>query len=229
MEPIKFAAEMDPELRSKREALLEAEVALKNQRERVAEMRRSLPPGPVVETDYVFREGPPDLTRNAPSELYDTRLSELFTNGPSLLVDHMMFDPEDEQACPMCSMWADGYDAVAPHVTDKTNFVLIARAPIERLRAWGRRRGWRHLRLLSSYGNTFNQDFLVEQHDSQLPALSVFTSHGGVIRHFYTTAGSLEFRHHRGIDLYTPVWNLFDLLPEGREDWFPEHFYDERR
>jgi predicted dithiol-disulfide oxidoreductase (DUF899 family) len=24
-----------------------------------------------------------------------------------------------------------------------------------------------------------------------------------------------------GIDLFTPVWNLFDLLPEGRDDWTP--------
>ena len=29
-------------------------------------------------------------------------------------------------ACPMCTMWADGYNAIAPHVTQKANFVLIA-------------------------------------------------------------------------------------------------------
>jgi len=29
------------------------------------------------------------------------------------------------------------------------------------------------------------------------------------------------------MDLFTPVWNLFDLLPSGREDWFPKHFYAE--
>ncbi len=44
---------------------------------------------------------------------------------------------------------------------------------------------------------------------------------------FYTTEGSLVERHHRAMDLFTPVWNLFDLLPSGRGDWFPKHFYAE--
>jgi hypothetical protein len=30
----------------------------------------------------------------------------------------------------------------------------------------------------------------------------------------------------RGIDLLSPVWNLFDLLPGGRgDDWYPKHRY----
>jgi predicted dithiol-disulfide oxidoreductase (DUF899 family) len=27
----------------------------------------------------------------------------------------------------------------------------------------------------------------------------------------------------RGIDQLTPVWNLFDLLPSGRGDWYPNY------
>ena len=46
--------------RQQREALLAAETALRDQREKVAALRRSLPLGPAVETDYVFREGPAD-------------------------------------------------------------------------------------------------------------------------------------------------------------------------
>ena len=30
---------------------------------------------------------------------------------------------------------------------------------------------------------------------------------------------SLDEHHNRGIDLLSPVWNLFDLLPSGRLDW----------
>jgi len=127
----------------------------------------------------------------------------------------------------MCSMWADGYDAIAPHVLDRTRFVLIAKAPLAKLRDWGRRRGWRNLRLLFSYENRFNEDFLVEQNGEQLPALSVFVKGpDDRIRHFYTTQASLELTHQRGIDLFTPVWNVFNLLPEGSGDWFPKHFYD---
>lgn len=25
----------------------------------------------------------------------------------------------------------------------------------------------------------------------------------------------------RGIDLLSPVWNLLDLTPQGRDDWYP--------
>ena len=101
------------EYRKLRDELLEAEAALVAQRERVAEMRRGLGRGTRVDTDYVFREGPADLSRNQPSDFVDTRLSELFRDGVNeLVVDHMMFAPEAESGCPMCSMWADGYDAV---------------------------------------------------------------------------------------------------------------------
>lgn len=212
-----------------REELLEAEMALKDQHERVAQLRRQLPKGAPVTTDYVFKEGPADLSRNSPQDFFETRLSELFQNGKnSLLVDHLMYAPEDDEACPMCTMWADGYDAIAPHVNHRTNFVLVARAPIAKLRDWGRSRGWKNIRLLSSYENTFNSDYGVEADDgAQIPGLSVFTRDpDGTIYHFYTITAEPAPGHWRGIDPYTPVWNLFDLLPEGRGDWMPKYGYD---
>lgn len=212
------------EYRKLRDELLEAETALVDQRERVAELRRKLPRGVRVETDYVFREGPADLSRGAEGDFFDTRLSELFGEKRELLVQHMMFAPGAEAGCPMCSMWADGLDAVAHHLGDRVSLALIARTELSNLRAWGRRRGWRRLRLLSSCQSSFNADFGVElAPDRQLPAFSVFTrDEAGDVYHFYTTEGSLAETHHRAIDLYTPVWNLFDLLPGGRGNWFPK-------
>ncbi len=103
------------------------------------------------------------------------------------------------------------------HLTQRASFAVIAKADIEKLRAWGRRRGWNSLRLLSSHDSRFNEDFNVELDGAQLPAVSVFArDSAGSVRHFYTTEGSLEFRHHRAMDLFTPVWNLLDLLPDGR-------------
>ncbi len=120
-------------------------------------------------------------------------------------------------------MWADCYDAIGHHITDKVNFALIARVQLNKLREWGHKRGWRRLKLLSSTNNTFNQDLGVEiSCDRQLPAMSVFTrDEKGDIYHFYTTEGSLVERHHRAMDLFTPVWNLFDLLLSGRGDCSP--------
>jgi predicted dithiol-disulfide oxidoreductase (DUF899 family) len=220
------------EYRKLRDQLLEAEIALKDQREQVAALRRQLPMGPAVETDYVFREGPADIQDKSPAAFRDVRLSELFTPGNDrLIVDHMMWGANDKSACPMCTMWADGYNAIAPHVSQKANFVLVAKVEIGKLRDWARQRGWNNIRLLSSGRSTFNADFHVEDEKKQHPGVSVFSREpNGKIHHFYTTEASLRPApdgnpNHRGIDLFTPVWNLFDLLPEGRENWSPKLSY----
>ncbi|HEV2037252.1 MAG TPA: DUF899 family protein [Candidatus Eremiobacteraceae bacterium] len=208
-----------------RAALLTAELELLDQSERVAQMRRKLPLVRKVK-DYTFREGPPDLSLNSPTSFFSTKLSDLFAPGKdSLIIDHLMFGENEEKACPMCSMWADGYNAIARHVSDKTNFVLVAKADIGKLRDWARARGWHNIRLLSSHDSTFNRDFGFEHNGQQQPGVSVFRRKGEDIYHFYSQTAELVPDHFRGIDLMTPVWNLFDVLPEGREDWHPEHFY----
>lgn len=211
--------------RQQREALLAAETALRDQREKVAALRRSLPLGPAVETDYVFREGPADLADEDPSRFFDTPLSSLFEGERnSLIVAHVMFSPEAERACPMCSLFVDGYDAVVKHLAHKAGFVAVAKAELGKFRRYAGTRGWHNTRLLSSHDNSFNRDFNVEVDEGQLPALSVFTKEpDGRIHHRYTTEGSLVFEHHRMMDLFCPVWHFFDLLPEGRGDWMPGH------
>ena len=125
------AARLESEYRKLRNQLLEAEIALKDQRESVAALRRQLPMGPAVRTDYVFREGPADILDEAPGQFKDVRLSDLFAPGKNrLIVDHMMWGATDMSACPMCTMWADAYNAVAPHVSQKANFVLVAKVEI---------------------------------------------------------------------------------------------------
>ena len=63
----------------------------------------------------------------------------------------------------------------------------------------------------------------------QNPGLSVFTrSPDGTIYHRYTIGAEFDEHNNRGIDPYTPVWNLFDLLPQGRGDSYPTHGYMER-
>jgi len=194
-----------------REELLAAEIALKDQVEHVAALRRSLPFGMSV-PDYVFREGPMDLTHNDPGDFHDVHLADLFTDGhDTLIVDHLMFAAEDDEPCVMCSMWADGYSAVTPHVLQRASFVLVAKADIHKLRSWARHRGWNRIRLLSSHDNTFNRDFGMEEADgSQNPGLSVFTrTPDGVVYHRYTIGAEFDEHNNRGIDPYSPVWNLF--------------------
>jgi predicted dithiol-disulfide oxidoreductase (DUF899 family) len=204
--------------RAKRiQTLKKEEIELKNHAEKVAAKRRALPPGPVVEEDYVFQEGSRKV-----------KLSQLFGRGQNeLLIYHFMYAPEDKKPCRMCNMWADGYNAIAKHVGDRAQFVLVAKAPSEKFKKWGKGRGWNNIRLLSSYGTTFNRDFNAEDEDGdQWPVISVFTrDKKGVIRHFYQKSALLDEKNFRGIDLLSPVWNLFDLLPSGRGDWYPKYEY----
>ena len=175
--------------------------------------------------------GPTDLDDEAPQAGTDVRLSELFSTGKdALIVVYLMYAPEDESACPMCTMWADGYNGIAQHLLDRVSLAVVARAEIGKFRRWGRGRGrgWRNLRLLSSLDNTFNADFAVESDGgkSQFPAIIVFVrGEDGGIRHHYTGGAIMGPDQFRGLDLYSPVWHLFDLLPSGREDWFPKHAY----
>ena len=82
--------------RRRREGLLAAEIVLKDQVERVAEMRRTLPLGRHV-PDYVFRAGAPDLGQNDPADVADVALAALLTDGhDTLIVDHLMFGAADD-------------------------------------------------------------------------------------------------------------------------------------
>ena len=111
----KYSGESDA-YRQIREELLDAEIALKSQVGRVAELRRKLPLNP-VEREYVFREGPADLEQDEP--LRETRLAELFDEGrDDLIVVHFMFEQSWEKGCPMCTMWAHGYDAIADYIAN---------------------------------------------------------------------------------------------------------------
>jgi predicted dithiol-disulfide oxidoreductase (DUF899 family) len=211
-----------PEYRKQRDALLEAEAALRDQREAVAALRRQLPTN-VVRHDYVFQEGPADLEKDAP--IRETKLSELFDDDhDELLLVHFMFDPSWEKGCPMCSMWADGYDAVAKHVRERASFALVARQQILPFRHWARTRGWQNLRLLSAHDSSFIPDFGMEDEKfGQKPGVSVFRREAdGTIHHAHTIDAMLDGKF-RGVDLLSPVFNLFDLLPSGRGNFMPQH------
>jgi predicted dithiol-disulfide oxidoreductase (DUF899 family) len=66
-----------------RAELLEAEIALRDQCERVAALRRKLPLETQVQ-DYVFEEGPSQLDKDG--TFAKVRLSELFADPGRLLV-----------------------------------------------------------------------------------------------------------------------------------------------
>jgi predicted dithiol-disulfide oxidoreductase (DUF899 family) len=212
---------------SAREDLRRAEIELMRHRERVADQRRRLPPGPVVD-DYVFEEGPADL-RAGDEPVRTVRLSELFT-GPDrdLVVYHFMYGKQQTEPCPMCTMWIDGFDGIVHHVTRNADFVVVAAADLPTLRAHARDRGWTNLRLLSAGASTFKYDLGSEDAEgAQDSTVSVFTRDDeGAVHHAYSVHPRMsEDVDQRGIDLLTPVWHILDLTRRGRGDWFPSLDY----
>lgn len=210
-----------------REKLRAAEIDLMRHGERVAELRRALPDGPAVE-DYAFEEGPADLD-SGDEPVRRVHLSELFTApGRPLVVYHLMYGKLQTTPCPMCTLWIDGFDGVAHHITRNVDLAIAAAADLPALRAHARQRGWRNLRLLSAGTSTFKYDLGSEDEaGEQDSTVSVFTRDtDGGIRHFYSAHPRMaDDIAERGIDLLAPAWHVLDLTPQGRGDWYPDLSY----
>jgi predicted dithiol-disulfide oxidoreductase (DUF899 family) len=208
-----------------RRALLAAEQELRDAVERVAALRRSLPEGAEL-ADAVLAEGPAELADDGP--VRRTPLSAVFGEHRSLIVYHLMHTPA-EGFCPMCSMWLDGLNGVADHVTENAALAVVCPAPLTEIRAWARVRGWHRIRLLSCAGTSFTTDLNIDGPEGTVPAISVLTRTGPTVRHFWSGHAIFPDGTGRGMDLLSPVWQLLDLLPEGRRDWFPANHHRAHR
>jgi predicted dithiol-disulfide oxidoreductase (DUF899 family) len=207
---------------AKREEVRLAEIELRNARERVAELRRSLPKGATIQ-DYEFIEGPVSLDEgDEPAN--KVRLSELFTAPErSLVIYHFMFGKKQTTACPMCTAWIDGYNGLAHHLAQNVDLAIVAAADLPTLRAYARKRGWDKLRLLSASSSMFKKDLGSEDAEGgQDSMISVFTRDSdGTLRHFYSGHPWLaEDIKERGIDELNPIWNMLDLTPQGRGTFY---------
>jgi predicted dithiol-disulfide oxidoreductase (DUF899 family) len=85
---------------------------------------------------------------------------------------------------------------------------------------------------LSCGDNTFKYDFRSEDREgNQDSTVSVFTRDGkGTLRHFYTAHPSMvEDMNQCGLDLLCSVYNILDLTPHGRDDWYASFDYATNR
>ncbi len=215
--------------RAARNKLLQEEIELRRVGEAVAATRRALPPGGKVPENYVFDAYGPE------GDPIKVTLAELFAPGKdTIFIYNMMFprSPDEDLPCPSCTQFLDSFDGVAEHASQRINVAVVVKTALPRALAHAESRGWRRLRLLSSAGNSFNRDYHGESDDGtqQLPMMNVFHRDGGAIRHTWGSELLYEPpvpghdpRHGDTID---PLWNLFDLTPEGRgTDWYPDLGY----
>ncbi len=217
--PVRFPNE-SADYRAARTALLAEEIELRRHLERVAAMRRALPPGGEVRGDYRFEgeQGPASF-------------ADLFGSKPTLAVYSYMFGPQRERPCPMCTNLLGPVDANGADIDQQISFVVVARSPIAKLLAWKRERGWKHLRLYSDLNDAYSSDYHAIGHDGgDVPSLNVFTRRDGTIRHFwggeFTGESADPGQDPRDAPEIAPLWNILDLTPEGRPaKWYPKLSY----
>ena len=138
-----------------RTELLAREKEFTRARDKLNADRRRLP---MVRIDKAYRfegaDGPTDLIG-------------LFGEGRQLIVQHVMFDPNWDDACGSCTA---AIDEIASGLIDHlkvrdTAFALVSRAPLAKLGDYAGRRGWT-VPWYSSYGSDFNYDFHVTMDES---------------------------------------------------------------
>ncbi|HEX3590982.1 MAG TPA: DUF899 domain-containing protein [Pseudonocardiaceae bacterium] len=201
-----------------RRELLAKEKAHTRQRDALNSERRRLPMV-AVDQDYVF-EGP-----DGPVRLFD-----MFDGHRQLILQHVMFGPSWDAACPGCTASLDEMSpALFAHLRSRdTQFVAVSRAPLAKLRDYAKSHGW-EFAWYSSFGNDFNHDYQATAtpaeynysagqaepgaEPDELPGVSCFLRDGDRVFHTYST-------YARGTDQLGSAYSLLDLTAFGRsEDW----------
>ncbi len=182
--------------------IAEAEEEIARARRRVAELRRRLPAEEIA--DYALAS--PDGEA--------LRASAAFGEKEELIVIHNM-----GRTCAMCTLWADGFNGILPHIQDRAAFVVVSPDPPEMQANFARQRGW-GFRMLSSRGSTFTGDLGFEDAaGSPLPGVSVLRREpeGRIVRISRAWFGPG--------DEYCPAYHLFGLLGGGEDGWQPKLRY----
>lgn len=204
-------------LQARRE-LLAKEKELTHLRDELSRKRRALP-WVRVEQRYIFDSSTGTRT-----------LLDLFDGRGQLIVYHFMFGPGWGEGCKSCSFWADHFDGMAAHLTQRdVSLVAISRAPLEKLLEFRSRMGWK-FPWVSSLQNDFNRDYHVSFSAEEIagggveynyerrkfpseeaPGCSVFAREGNEVFHTYSC-------YARGLDMLNTTYHFLDLVPKGRDE-----------
>ena len=213
------------EWRAARLALLEREKALTRESDRVNAERRRLP---MVRVEKTYRFDTPEGSKG---------LLDLFEDRRQLIVYHFMFDPSWDTGCSGCTGFVDALGSLSELPERDTSFVLVSRAPLEKLSGYRSERGWNQ-RWVSSFGSDFNYDYHVTLDKTVTPVeynyrdeaslaahgwvpsgeahgISVFFRSGDDVFHTYSSFG-------RGCEGLTDAYALLDLTPYGRQEDFED-------
>lgn len=170
-----------------------------------AAARRRLPMVEVENYTFAGADGPVSLT-------------DLFGGRYQLMVQNVMYGPDWDAGCPSCTWAVDNLPANMDRLADEAvAFAMISQAPIEKLEAWRRERGWDH-RWVSSFETTYHHDWGWTRTDEngqdfQLPGYSYYLLKDGTPYLTYATTA-------RGTEATLPTAHIMDRTAYGRQqDW----------
>lgn len=159
-----------------RTALLAEEIEVRRHLARLAEQRRRLPPGPLVQKDYRFRDENGE----------ELGLADLFGHHDTLVTYFWMFGPQRERPCPMCTNFLGGANGNGADVKQRVAFKIIGRSAVERQRAFAIERGWRDLDFVQAVGDDYARDLgVLDDEGSEYPGFTVYQKDGDGVRVFY--------------------------------------------
>jgi predicted dithiol-disulfide oxidoreductase (DUF899 family) len=138
------------EYRQARTELLAHEIELRRQIQRVAAMRRALPPGGEAK-DYRFLDADGE----------ELGLADLFGRHDTLFSYFWMYGPKRERPCPMCTSFVGSLDIPARDIEQRIAIAIaiIGRSPVARQLAFASERGWSNLKFFQTVGDDFARDY----------------------------------------------------------------------
>ena len=208
------------EYRDARTKLLAEEIELRRQIQRVAAMRRELPPGGEAQ-DYRFV--------NADGK--EVGLADLFGRHDTLFTYFWMYGPQRERPCPMCTSFVGSLDIPTPDIEQRIAITIIGRSPVARQLAFARERGWSNLQFFQTVGDDFPRDYRgLNAEGREDPIVAVWQRRGDKVNLFWAAEGGAStadpgFDPHLAPDP-TPLWTVLDWTPGGRgTNWYPKLDY----
>ncbi|ONG51008.1 hypothetical protein BKE38_16890 [Pseudoroseomonas deserti] len=207
--------------RAAREALLAEEIEFRRHMTRLVAQRRALPPGPIIEKDYRFRD----------ASGAERGLIDLFGRHDTLVTYFWMFGPQREEPCPMCTNWLGAVEGNAADIAQRVALKILGRSSVERQRGFATSRGWKDLDFVQTIGDDYARDLGILMEDgAEYPALVVYRRDGDRVRLFWASEMTGEMadpgQDPRDAPDIASLWSILDLTPEGRpEGWYPKLRY----
>ncbi|HEY5210253.1 MAG TPA: DUF899 family protein [Stellaceae bacterium] len=182
---------------TKKLAELRGEIALLR-----AQMRKTqgtVEPEPVENYAFATPQGP-------------THLADLFGDKDTLFVIHNM-----GASCVNCTMWADGFNGILPHLESRAAFVVSSPDAPDSQQKFKDSRGWK-FRMVSHRDTDFAAAMGYRGEKGFRPGVSVFKKQDGrIVRVSDQGLGPY--------DDFCAAWHFFDMIPEGAGDWSPQYKY----